>query len=81
MAKRIRKEYIEYEGVTGAVCRSIYQGKDTLPKIRFEFETTTEKVVIEMELHEASKTTQQAINSIQASLPQVPRPARNLPWG
>lgn len=48
-----------------------------LPHLRFTFTTEHAEWVIEMELEEASKFIQQALDSFDASLPRRPRSARN----
>lgn len=84
--KRIKdRERLTLEGVEGTATRAIVAlHKGQLPRIEFTFKTddpSISAVVVELELEDASKLTQQAINAIQAATPRLPRPASNQLFG
>lgn len=69
---------IELEGVIATATRAMYAGHESFPYIQFTFKQQHgPDLVVTLPLREASKFTQQALNSIAAATPRIPRPPTN----
>lgn len=78
MKFRKKEAPIELEGIQATATRAIFAGNDSFPYIQFTFKQKYgPDLVVTLPLDQASKFTQQAINSISAATPRVPRPAGN----
>ena len=69
---------IELEGISATATRAIYAGNESFPYIQFTFKQQYgPDLVVTMTLKDASKFTQQALNSIAAATPRIPRAPMN----
>ena len=75
---RKKEPPIELEGIKATATRAIFAGNESFPYIQFTFKQEYgPDMIVTLPLKEASKFTQQAINSISAATPRMPRPAQN----
>lgn len=78
MRFRKKEPPIELEGIKATATRAIYAGHETFPYIQFTFKQEFgPDLVVTLPLAEASKFTQQALNSIAAATPRIPRAPMN----
>lgn len=76
--KKPKPEPIELEGIKATATRAMYAGHESFPYIQMTFKQQYgEDYIVTLPLSEASKFTQQLLNSIQAATPKIPRPAAN----
>ena len=74
MRFRKKEPAIELEGIKATACRAIYAGSEQFPYIQFTFKQRYgPDVVVTLPLKEASAFVQQALNSISAATPKLPR--------
>lgn len=73
---------ISLEGISGVASRAMYAGHENFPYILLTIKQQYgPDLEVTMNLREASKMTQQLLNSIQAATPRIPRPTANQMFG
>lgn len=76
----VRKQKVIMAGAKGNAARAVFDHASPFPMIEFKFKTKDDEVTIMMQLEDASRFTQTAINAIEAATPSIPRPKYNIPW-
>lgn len=76
------KEQIEVDSLTASASRAVYQLPiGMLPRIEFSFTTPDGKIIVTMDLEQASRFIQEGITAIEAAVPNIPRPTYRSPIG
>lgn len=85
------EQTMSLQGEIATATRAMYQGPGQLPKIQMTFKVnhgrdehmneTFDTVEIEMDLYASSEFIDQALTSLQAAMPKMPRTSRQTQFG